>query len=196
MKNFDIPLFISILASLTHITAFVIYNYKQIFGNSKPNIISWFLWAGLASLNFLTYKSMSQNWIVSLLSLTGSAMCTLTFLISLIKGKFSKLNWVDYAALSLGLISICVWALFKSAMYSNFIVLFGASIGFVPTYKSVFSNPRNEPPLPWLLWSTAFFLGFIVVILKFDGKWGNFVYPVSMFILHGGVWIKLIKKNN
>jgi hypothetical protein len=75
-------------------------------------------------------------------------------------------------------------------MYANFVVLFGVAVGFIPTYKSVFSNPKNEPSIPWLFWSTAFFLGLIVVILKFDGKLGNFVYPISMFILHGGIWVK------
>lgn len=194
MKELNLILFVSILASLTHLTAFVIYNYKQILGESKPNIVSWFLWGGLASLNFLTYKSMSQSWIVSLLSLTGSIMCALTFLISLVKGKFSKLNWVDYAALLFGWASIFVWMFYHSAMYANFIVLFGVSVGFIPTYKSVFSNPKNETPLPWLLWSIAFFLGLVVVIAKFDGKGGNFVYPISMLILHFGVYLKSSKK--
>jgi hypothetical protein len=188
MRNIDVSVFVSILASIIHITAFAIYNYKQLFGSAKPNIVSWFLWAGLASLNFLSYNSMSQNWVVSLLSLTGSVMCILTFLVSLIKGKFSKLNWIDYTALIFGLFSIIIWGISKSAMYANFIVLCGVSIGFIPTYKNVFSNPENEPPVPWVLWSVAFFLGIIVVAVEFDGTWGNFVYPFSMLILHLGVF--------
>ena len=188
MKNFEIALLLSILASLTHITAFVIYNYKQIFGDSKPNIVSWLLWACLASLNFFSY-------IVSLLSFTSSLMCLLTFGISLFKGKFSKLDWVDYTTLFFGSFTVCIWIIFKSAMYANFIALIGASIAFIPTYKSVFSNPKNEPPLPWFLWSVAFFLLLLVVLLKFDGTWGNFVYPGSMLILHFGVCFKAIKNN-
>jgi hypothetical protein len=203
-----LSLIVGIIASCTSITAFTIYNIKYIFQDTKPNLVSWFLWAGLATLNFFSYNLMSGNFIVSLLSLAGSIMCSLTFVVYLIKGvtikKGSfKLDKVEYWVLAIGLLAILVWILTKfvwsleenkSAMWTNFLVLFAVSIGFVTTYRGVLRNPKNEPSLPWFIWTTAFFLQIIVVILAWDGKFQNFVYPVSMTILHLGVAIISLKK--
>ena len=192
---------ISLLASCTSITAFVIYNIKHIFQDTNPNLVSWFLWSGLAILNFLSYNSMSENFIISLLSLAGSIMCSFTFVVYVIKGIITKkgsfkLDKVEYLVFIIGMLAIIIWALTKfvwsleenkSAMWTNFLILFAVSLGFITTYRGVLKSPKNEPFLPWFIWSIAFFLQIIVVILAWDGKFQNFAYPVSMTVLHLGV---------
>jgi hypothetical protein len=204
----NIVLILGIITSCTHIVAFIIYNVKYIFGNTKPNLISWFLWAALATLNFFSYKSMSGDFIVSMLSLAGSIMCTLTFVIYVIKGillkkgKFS-LDKIECLVLVMGLIAIFVWALTKyvlnlekdkAAMWANFLILLSVSIGFITTYRGVLKNPKNEPTTPWFIWSTAFLLQIVVVIIAWNGKYQNFAYPASMLILHFGVGVVSMRK--
>ena len=199
---------LGIIASCTHIVAFIIYNVKFILGNTKPNVVSWFLWATLATLNFFSYKLMSGNFILSLLSLAGSVMCTLTFVIYVIKGIILKksrfkLDKVEYWVLVAGLIAIFVWILTKyvwyleedkAAMWANFLILLAVSIGFIATYRGVLENPKNEPTLPWFIWPMAFSIQIVAVIIAWDGKYQNFAYPVSMLILHFGVGVVSMRK--
>lgn len=169
---------ISVVASLIHVYAFIIYNNNQISKEGKPSIVSWFLWAAAASINFFSYKEMSEDIVLSLLPATGSAMCVITFLITLFKGKFKKPGKGDYFVLSVGVLSIFLWNYFDSAMIANFMMLFGGLIAFFPTYQNIIEDSKAEPPKPWFIWTIAFFLGAVVVVLKWDGDYENLAYPV------------------
>ena len=50
-----------ILAAAIHAVGFVLYNLHTKRGESKPNFVSWFVWALLATLNALTFSAM--KWI-------------------------------------------------------------------------------------------------------------------------------------
>lgn len=188
---------LSILACIAHIYAFYLYNVNQLFKEGKPPIISWALWALAATINFVSYKEMSDSWIVSLLPLSGSIMCIITFFITLFKGKFKKPKTGDYVVLVLGFLAILLWRFFDSAIIANFIMIFGGLIAFFPTYKNIVVDPSSEPPKPWFIWSLAFLLGTLVVLLyKWEGEYENLAYPVSAGMGHLFIAVLSKIKNN
>jgi hypothetical protein len=177
-------LIVIILAGLIHISAFLLYNHGILCKDKRPNIVTWFIWGSMSALNFLSYLALSQSIVVSLLSLTGAAMCSLTFLVVLFKRNFRRPRVNDLVALGLGMVAIAVWKLWDSATYANLIVLAGIAVGFFPTYRDVLQDPENEPSLPWYLWATAFTLGLAVALLKWEGNPAVLAYPVSMALMH------------
>lgn len=186
---------LAIFTSFLHIIGYIVYNYQVMRGSSKPNTATWFLWSLITILNFTSYNIASGDWVKSLLPTIGALMVITTFLLILFRGKFSKLNKFDNLALVAGLISVLVWWQFNSAVYANLILQIAILIGFVPTYLGVLRNPKNEKPLPWLIWSAVYVLGTIIVLLRWNGQYIDIIYPlVTGLMAHSGVALLSLRK--
>lgn len=184
-----IEIIIGITAGSIHVTAFLIY-HKQIFqGTSHPNITTWTLWAFLSPLNCLSYIAMSNDWIKGLLPIASTSACLAVFVLSLFKGKLSKLNFWDTVALIIGIVSILIWWHYCSAAYANLLLQISIVISFVPTYRGAWKDVNIEKPLPWFVWASAYILTITVVFLRWQGQYQDLVYPINCLLLHAGVGI-------
>ena len=174
-------------ANVALVVAFVIYN-KSIFQNkSQPNVVSWLLWALLTAVNAITYIIMSVDWVKGALAIVAFFVCAATFFISLLNGKFSKLNLLDVVALVIGLLSITVWLAFDSATYAHLVLQIGMIVPFIPTYSDLWNKKTAENPVPWFMWSAAYLIGALVVVLRWQGQYEDLVFPLRTFVLHFGV---------
>lgn len=179
-------LVLTLVTSLVQIVGFVIYDLQAFKKMSKPNVASWAIWAGITVLNFTSYRSMSGDWMVSLLPTVSSIFCILTFIVAIAKGgRFSKLDGFDRSALVLGIAAMIAWRVLNSAAYANLIVQAGVVIGFVPTWR----NAHKERPAAWFIWTSAYALGIILIAMRWTGQWENLVYPGLCFFAHLAVGI-------
>lgn len=175
---------LGILAGLMHIIAFVIYNKQMIQGTSSPNVATWTAWSFLTFLNLGSYLVMSGDFIKSLLPLASSLATLFTFIFAIAKGKFSRIDKWDGISLVIGLFAGFVWWYYSSAMYANFILQASIVVSFIPTYRGLWINPRNETPLPWVIWAGAYILSLVVVFLRWNNQLQDIAYPVVCFVLH------------
>jgi len=44
-----------------------------------------------------------------------------------------------------------VWWVFRSATYANLILQVCILVSFIPTYRTVWNNPKTEKALPWFI---------------------------------------------
>lgn len=190
----DITISLAVLTNIIHITAFVLYNKDILKGHSRPNRTSWGIWAFITILNFTSYSSMSDDWVKSLLPTISSFLCIATFVITLFKNGRFQINKWDAVALSLGIVASLVWFSVKSATYANLILQLALFIGFIPTARSAITNPKNEKPLPWFLWSLAFTLGIFVIVLRWTGQWQDLGYTLNGIICHVTVGCLSLRK--
>jgi uncharacterized membrane protein YadS len=190
---------LAIIASLIHISAFIVYN-KDIFqGKNRPSPVSWFLWAFITVLNFTSYKVMNNDWIVAILPTVSSAMCIFTFAFLIfsalrLKRKIQKPDKGDIVVLLIGIVAIVVWQIFKSAIYANLIVQGCFTFSCIPTIRSAWRNPRNEKPLPWFMWTCAFLVGLAAVILRWNQLFFSLIYPINAAVCHFGIAILALRK--
>lgn len=190
----DLAISLSIMAGLLQLLAFAIYNKQILQETSQPNTATWTLWFFLTILNASSYLSMSGDWVKCILPFVSSIACVLTFLFSLSKGKFSKLDPWDSIALLIGITAGIVWWYSKSATYANLILQTSIAISFIPTYRGVWKNPLKERALPWYLWSLAYLLLLYVVLLRWSGQYQDLVYPVSGLVFHAMVGVLTNRK--
>lgn len=183
-----------VLINLIQIGAYALYNKDILRNRSVPNRASWGIWAFITILNFTSYGSMSKDWMKSLLPTISSILCVLTFVLTFFKQKKVKFSRWDLAALGLGLLAGLIWFLLKSATYANLILQFALTIGFVPTIRCVYKNPKSEKSLSWFLWSCAFLLSIVVVISRWNGQWQELVYPTNALLWHVVVWLLSTRK--
>ena len=181
----------SILAGLLNVLAFTIYNWQTLEGNAHPNIASWAVWSFMTILNFTSYKSMSKDWVKSILPTISSIQCVLTFFLALFLGRWKQLGWCDVNALIIGIIASLMWWVLKksdkdnkASTSANLMLQLGITVGFIPTLQSVWSLPQTENALCWFVWSISFLFQTIVVILRWKGQKQDLVYPVNCLWLH------------
>jgi hypothetical protein len=180
----DITLLLGISAGLLHIVAYALYNKQMLEKTSQPNSATWITWVFLTVLNASSYRVMSGDLVECILPMSSSVLCILTFFFSLYKGRLSKIDRWDGISLGIGIISGLVWWRHQSATYANLIMQLAFAVSFIPMYRGVWKDPKKEKALPWYLWSSAFAISAIVVVLRWDNKPLVLVYPINGFIFH------------
>ncbi|MCI0565885.1 hypothetical protein L0Y46_01665 [bacterium] len=184
--------FLGLTAGSMNVIAFVIYNMQMIVGVSQPNTASRTVWAFLTALNCFSYFMMSKDWIKSILPTMGSVACFVTFVLALVIGKLEPMNLFEWGALCLCLVAGIQWWMYRSATYAQMIMQVTIIVSFIPTYVGVWTGSAVEAPIPWFLWAFAFALGTAVVLVRWQGRYRDLVYPVNCFILHAGVGVLAI----
>ena len=58
---------LALIAGLLSVTAFALYNWRNLVGEARPNVSSWAVWAFITVLNFTSYKKLTGDWVKSLL---------------------------------------------------------------------------------------------------------------------------------
>lgn len=185
---------LGVAAGLIHVVAFIIYHKQMLQRTSRPNRATWTLWVFISTLNCISYIVMSGDIIKGLLPIASTTACIVVFVVSLFKGKLSRLDLEDYIALVFGFVSLFVWWAYRSATYANLLLQVCIVISFIPTYRGVWKDPSNEKSLPWFVWASAYILTITVVFLRWQGQYQDLVYPINCLLLHGGVGILTLRK--
>lgn len=175
---------LAIIALICNVVAFAIYNWQMLVGGSAPNIASWGIWSFGTILNFTSYRVMSGDWVKSLLPTSSSALCILTFVIAITRGRLAALNVYDEIALAIVIAVVIVWWWTESATKAQKLLQACGFVGFIPTYLSVWENPGNEPLLVWVIWTLMFMIQIEVVRLRWRGQRMDIVYPINLATLH------------
>ena len=178
---------LAIIAGLFHGIGYVQYARKIIAGTSRPNLASWTLWVALAVLNGVSYFVMSGDVVKSLLSLVSALGCMMVWCLALRLGRFSRLDRIDWVAMVIGAVAMITWWTLRSATIANLLLQSCFLISIVPTYRSVWKNPHGEQLSPWLLWTIAYALATLVVVLRYQGHGADLAYPMISLISTAGV---------
>jgi len=178
---------LGITAALLHGVAYLLYGRQTKVGRSSPKSASWGVWLFITIINALTFNVMSASWVIALQFFVGSVGCTGLFIYML---AMKKLKWPtlgEWGIVGIGVLATMVWAVFKNAAYANLIIVFALAIPFKPMYEELWRNPSKETPRSWVLWTLAFLITTINVVVNWQGKPLNLVMPIGGAILHGTV---------
>jgi hypothetical protein len=190
----DPKILLGVSAGFVHLIAFLIYNRQMVNGDSIPNTATWSLWVALSCLNCVTYVLMTHDWVKGLLPLASSIACMATFIFTIFRGKLSRLNRFDSIAMIIGFATLVVWWATRSATYTNLMLQVCLIVSLVPTYRSTWKNPAVEKPLPWFIWGLAYALSAVLVIVRWNGRYEDFVYPVVSLMAHSGMGFLCLRR--
>lgn len=182
-----ITIVLAITAALLHGAAYLLYAIQTGLGQSSPKSASWGIWVFLVAINWLTFGTAVGNWIVALQFLTGSLACVMVFTYMLAIEKLSWPTAKEWRVVGLGLIAILVWWVFRNAVWANVIIFVALAISFIPIYEELYADPRKDRPRSWILWTLAFLVTTVNVVINWKGQPLSLVMPVGGAILHGAV---------
>ena len=184
------------IASLLLIIGYIIYTYLMLRKKNNPNPATWLLWVFIAGYHALTYQVSSGDPVLAWLPFASSVTCIAVFVITYFKGEFSKISNTDYIASAISFISVLVWIYFKEARNANLILQLAIITSFIPTYRSVWKDPKTENWIPWAIWVVSYLFLITAVDLRWEGKWIALVYPINALVLHAIVGLLSVRKQN
>ncbi|MFH1099153.1 MAG: hypothetical protein V1723_04545 [Candidatus Uhrbacteria bacterium] len=178
---------LGVAAALLHGAGYLVYNIQTKLGKSNPNTATWGIWVFLATLNAFSYRAMSGDTVIAFQFFTGSVACVLTFLYVLAIGKFAWPKREDWEVFALSALAAIIWYVYRNATYANMIVAVTLALSMIPIFRDVWTNPRVEHPFAWWLWTAAFVVTTVNVVLRGRGQLPNLVLPIGGAVLHGAV---------
>ncbi|MDD5032257.1 MAG: hypothetical protein PHR36_04435 [Patescibacteria group bacterium] len=149
------------LSGLAILLSFLPYIRDIFSGTTKPERISWLIWAGLGLISF--FSQMAKGASYSLIMTGAQAVGDLFIFLLAIRyglGGFLKRDIMALIGAGLGLF---LWYLTKEAAVALFIVIFVDAIGVVLTVIKSYEKPKTETISAWVLTFIGGFLGCLAV---------------------------------
>ncbi len=179
----NLSLIISILAGTLQLLGYFTYNRMALSGKIVPNTASWLIWAMGGVLTTASYIFVSGDWVKNVLPIVCSMSAILIYIFCLVKGRFQKIDSFEWIVITLDICITIYWYLSKEPFITNVLYVLSAFPSFIPIIRYVWRNPLSENAVPWMLWSFAYFLMTMTVIMRYE-KWQDLFYPVALFFLH------------
>jgi len=180
---FYLSVILGLIASGVQIIGYIIYSKKISIGRIRPNTASWSIWAFGAVLESYSYIALTNDWVKNILPAACAVSVVWLFVFCVRRGHFDKPTKFEIVIVLMDCAAILVWWVYGSALYANLLLILMAIVSFVPLMIGVWFNPTIEDALPWYLWSVAYAVLVIVVILRWE-KWEDLIYPIVFFVLH------------
>lgn len=180
---------LTLVASAIFLIAWALYNQGLIRGKSKPSIVAWVVFSFITLVNSSSYLSLSGTWVKTAVALTDCFVCisTSVLILVLLRPAWEDIDFWDRMAFVAGIVSIAAWAISGSPTVANVLIQSGYFFGMVPTARNAWKNSANEPALPWFIWSSAFVLSILVVVIEWAGNPWELINPIVCLVEHAGV---------
>lgn len=176
----NLTLLLAVAACALQVIGHIKYNKNS---GIDPNVTSWTIWGVTSVLDTWNYSEMTGDWHKNLLPITCSLCCLATWIICLMRNRFSKLEREHYLSLIICALAMVVWHKFGDIKDSNLILQVDNLVSFLPIIWTVWRTPSKERPTPWMWWTASYALGTIIVLIRYE-QWQDLMYPVSCAVLH------------
>lgn len=185
MNNLAIT--VGVLAGIVQLVGYWFYNRSLSRKEINPNATSWLIWSLGGFIALFLYRDLANDWVKEFLPFVCATAAIATFVHMMVRGSFQKPDRLDIEMLLLDAAVVAFWISSKNPFSSNMLLELDIWISFLPILRSTWKNPRTEDPKPWLVWSMAYLLLAIVVLLRWE-KWWDLLLPVNYLILHLAIW--------
>lgn len=190
---------------------FILLNYKEIFafiatsfifvssipyikdsliGKTKPHAYSWMLWSLVSSVVFMI-QLIDGGGIGSLVTLAGSCVTIIIFIITVAKNGFVNITKSDSILIYSAIIALAFWPFTKNSTISVSLLTAIGLIALLPTIRKSLENPYEETLSSWFLYGVRFVFA-IFALQKYD--YITIIYPISWAIGNLGVAFVLLAR--
>lgn len=154
------------------------YLIDTIKGKTKPNKVSWFIWAIAPLLAFSAQFQQRVGW-PSLMTFSIGIVPLFIFLASFLNKKAQwKVTKFDIFCGSLSVIGLILWLI---TQIGNFAILFGIlsdGFAFIPTILKSYQQPETENYKAYLASSAS---GLITLAIIKNWDFANAAFPLYIF---------------
>lgn len=187
-----------IASAIISVFGSIAYIRDTFLGKTKPNRVTWFLWA-LAPLigTGAALSADADPWATTRIFLAGFLP-----LIILIVSFFNKKSYWKLTAFDLGcgicsLLAIMAWAIIDSPQIAILLAAIGDGFAAIPTIRKAWTNPETETGLTFIAGITATILVLpSITIWNIENSAFQIYLLISNTILIFSIYRKRFKKSN
>lgn len=170
------------VAGVVASVAYIPYLLAVARGTTKPNVATWFIWAGVGALLVASYWAAGARtsiW-VPLSCFLGPLV---TAFVSLRYGEaaFSRFDLLCIAAAAA---SVVLWILSGNPVVALILNVVIDGLGALPTVRKSWTSPESEDRTAWALFCAANAINFIAI-----EAWtiAGALYPIYLFLMTLGM---------
>lgn len=169
------------LGALLNLIGSTVYTIHTIQGKTKPNRVTWFLWA-LAPL--IAYTAMIQKGVSPLDGLMTFMVGfgpLMVFIASFINRKSVwKLTRFDFICGGLSLLGLGLWMITREGNLAILFSIAADGLAALPTIVKAWSNPESESPFVFLFGSIS---AGITLLAQKIYDFEHIAFPIYIFIV-------------
>lgn len=133
-----------LVGALLNIVGSGAYAYKTIIGKTKPNRVTWFLWALAPLIAFSAQWSKGVTWAALMTFMVGFGPLMI-LLVSFINRKaFWKITRLDIVCGTVSVMALILWLITGQGMVAIVFSILADLVAGVPTLVKAFTEPDTE----------------------------------------------------
>ena len=153
-------------------------------GKTRPHAFSWLIWWILIGMSFVI-QLQEHGWFGSWVNGVTACICLIIAGIWFYKKEISYTK-IDWICLWLAGVAFLLLIMTKNPFYTILLISFTDFLGFIPTYKKIYSHPHSETILTWYLMNVRTFLWIIAMDVY---SFNTIFYPIIIFLLNASAII-------
>ena len=162
-------------------------------GRTKPNRVTWFLWALAPLVSFgAAFSADADNW-ASVRVLVGGVVPAVIFLGSFVnKNSYWRLTRFDWLCGGLSLTALLFWQFANSPLIAVLLATAANTFASIPTFIKAWNFPETESRL-------IFVTGFLSAILIIPAipVWtiANSAFQIGLMVTTGALLLAIFRKD-
>jgi len=161
-------------------------------GRTKPNRVSWFLWALAPLVSFSAAFSVDADIWASVRVLVGGVVPAVIFLGSFVNRKsYWKLTWFDWICGGLSLTALLFWQLASSPLIAVLLATAANTFASIPTFIKAWNFPETETRLTFI---TSFLSAVLIIPAIPVWNVANSAFQIGLMLTTGALLVAVYRK--
>ena len=162
-------------------------------GRTKPNRVTWFLWALAPLVSFgAAFSADADNW-ASVRVLVGGVVPAVIFLGSFVnKNSYWRLTWFDWLCGGLSLTALLFWQFVNSPLIAVLLATAANAFASIPTFIKAWNFPETETRLIFI---TSFLSAILIIPAIPVWTIANSAFQIGLMVTTGALLLAIYRKD-
>jgi hypothetical protein len=178
-----------IFGSILNVAGSSLYVVKTIQGKTKPNKMTFLLWAVAPMIGTVASLSAGVTWAVLPVFVAG-LMPFCIFVASFInRNAYWRLQKFDYACGTLSILSLILWAVTRNPDIAILFSILSDGLAAIPTLVKAWKYPETESATGF---AASSFNGLMGVLVSNTWSFASVAFPAYLFVMMGAISLEVV----
>jgi len=190
--------YIVLLGAMAQLFGVAFYIKDMILGKTKPNRVTWLMWAIAPLIGAAAAFSNGVTWAVVPVFMAGFGPLLVLIFSFFSPKSYWKLEIFDYLCGFFSFFALALWVITKDPVIAIVFAILSDGVAAVPTLIKSWNHPETESGILYLISFLGIFTGFLAVKSWVFSEYGFLVYLVivNTLIVFAIFRFKILEKLN
>ena len=184
--------YLVIIAAVASLLAAFVYIRSMFVGGTKPNRVSWLMWAIAPLIATAAALSNGVSWAVLPVFMAGFSPFLIFAASFFAKKAYWRLSSFDYVCGALSAIALVMWWVTKDPNVAIVFAMASDVLASIPTLTKAWTNPETESVWPFLIGVFGSASSLAVATLW---TFSEYAFPIYLIIVNIVVLVALYNKH-